>query len=156
MPLSIYNYYIAVLALMFCLTGRAFAAVPEAAFGVYPQRDVISLGSAKANAGIGKWQMLQVTKAASGGDQISQTGFSTGAWSPAMVPGTVLTNLVANGVYPDPYHGLNNAHEKNLIPDISEVGAKFYTYWFRTEFTAPASFKGRRVWMQFAGHLAAA
>ena len=31
-----------------------------------------------------------------------------GKWMPAVVPGTVLTTLVKNGVVPDPYYGLNN------------------------------------------------
>ncbi len=135
---------------LLCLSGKVFAA-PETAYGSYPQRDVVTLGSAAANAGIGRWQMLPVDKAQAGGDRISQAGFTTRSWSNAIVPGTVLTNLVANGVYPEPYYGLNNAHERNLIPDISQVGPKFYTYWFRTEFAAPTSFRGRRVWMQFDG-----
>lgn len=35
-------------------------------------------------------------------------------WQDAIVPGTVLTTLVHNGYYPDPYIGLNNMH----IPEI--------------------------------------
>jgi mannosylglycoprotein endo-beta-mannosidase len=144
-------YLALMLALLTSPARISRAAVPEAAYGAYPERNVIQLGSEKANAGIGHWQMVQIEKAQADGEQISQPGFSTRTWSAATVPGTVLTNLVANGVYPDPYHGANNAHETNLIPDISQTGAKFYTYWFRTEFTAPASFQGRRVWMKFDG-----
>ena len=38
-------------------------------------------------------------------------------WLPAVVPGTVLTSLLANGRIPDPYFGLNN----KKIPDVGEV-----------------------------------
>ena len=37
-------------------------------------------------------------------------------WFPVKVPCTVLTGLVANKVYPDPYIGMNNM----LIPDASD------------------------------------
>src|SRR5437879_4362151 len=37
-------------------------------------------------------------------------------WYPVSVPSTVLTGLVANKVYPDPYTGMNNM----LIPDASD------------------------------------
>ena len=49
---------------------------------------------------------------------------------PAKVPGTVLSNLVRNGVYPDPFVGLNN----KCIPDIADVGPSHYTFWFCCEF----------------------
>ncbi len=39
-----------------------------------------------------------------------------------MVPSTVLTGLVANRVYPDPYSGMNNM----LIPDASDAFNKQY------------------------------
>ncbi|MDB6019537.1 MAG: csxA 3 [Pedosphaera sp.] len=85
------------------------------------------------------------------GTAISTPAFSVAAWQPAMVPGTVLNSLVKNGVYPEPYFGLNNAYEQKLIPDLSETGPEFYTYWFRTEFTVPDSFKQKQVWLQFDG-----
>lgn len=50
-------------------------------------------------------------------------------WYKATVPGTVLTTLVDNGVYPDPYWGINNV----LIPDsICRMN-----WWYRTEFVLP-------------------
>ena len=51
----------------------------------------------------------------------------------AVVPGTVLTTLIHNGVYPDPDIGLN----RNLIPDVYHTGCDFYTYWFHNSFVAP-------------------
>jgi len=85
------------------------------------------------------------------GAVISRPGFSTVNWKEAIVPGTVLNSLVHDGVYPEPYFGLNNAHEQKLIPDLSEAGPDFYTYWFRAEFVVPDSFKQKQVWLQFDG-----
>ena len=44
--------------------------------------------------------------------------------------GTVLTTLIARGVYPDPDYGLNNL----AIPD----SLSRQDYWYRSEFEAPA------------------
>jgi hypothetical protein len=92
--------------------------------------------------------MCQMAKAGGGGEVLSKAGYDTQAWSKAIVPGTVLNSLVANGVYPEPYFGLNNAHERKLIPDISETGRDFYTYWFRTEFAVPKEFSGKQIWLE--------
>ena len=34
---------------------------------------------------------------------------------------------------------------------MANAGREFYTYWFRTEFEVPASFKGRRIWLEPEG-----
>lgn len=60
------------------------------------------------------------------GNRLSAVPLDKTGWLPARVPGTVLTTLLENGLYPAPEFGLNN----NLIPDIHEVGNDFYTYWF--------------------------
>ena len=111
---------------------------------------VIDLRSPENEGGSYPWRMMRRSET-TGGAEISKTGFDTAKWARAIVPGTVLNSLVANGVYPEPYFGLNNAHEKKLIPDLSETGGDFYTYWFRTEFATPDAFKGKQVWLQFEG-----
>lgn len=85
-------------------------------------------------------------------------------WFPVKVPSTVLTGLVANHIYPDPYQGLNNM----LIPDASDQFNKEYNleqyshlpndpnpwkkpYWYRTTFNVPASAKGRHYQLIFKG-----
>ncbi len=119
--------------------------------GEFAQRETVTLSSQASDAAASRWQMVQAEKANADGAQISRAGFGARDWQKARVPGTVLTNLVADGVYPDPYFGLNNAHETSVIPDLSVVGTPFYTYWFRREFVVPNTFRGRRVWMQFDG-----
>jgi mannosylglycoprotein endo-beta-mannosidase len=83
------------------------------------------------------------------GSEISAANAATANWMPAVVPGTVLTTLVHNGVYPDPYYGTNNA--ANVIPDIYNVGRDFYTYWFSTTFELPALPAQSRAWLKLRG-----
>lgn len=85
-------------------------------------------------------------------------------WFPVKVPSTVLTGLVANKVYPDPYSGLNNM----LIPDASDEFNKTYDlgkfshlpgysnpwkkpYWYRTLFSIPATDRGKHFQLVFKG-----
>jgi hypothetical protein len=85
-------------------------------------------------------------------------------WFPVTVPSTVLTGLVANKVYPDPYTGLNNM----LIPDASDEFNRKYQlehfshlpgipnpwkrpYWYRTVFAIPAGDKAKYFQLLFKG-----
>ena len=52
--------------------------------------------------------MCRAGEAGAAGERISAQGFDTAGWQDAVVPGTVLTSLVENKVYPDPYYGINN------------------------------------------------
>ena len=97
------------------------------------------------------WKMIKAGDATDPGEKISLSNYATTNWMPAIVPGTVLNSLVYNQKYPEPYYGINNKIESKLIPDISETGRDFYTYWFRTDFTVPQSFKGKTVWLQLDG-----
>lgn len=112
---------------------------------------VLLLRSPAGHGGTQPWQMSRREDVPVDGAAISLPGFSTTSWQEAIVPGTVLNSLVHAGVYPEPYFGLNNAHEQKLIPDLSETGPEFYTYWFRTEFTLLDEFKRKQVWLQFDG-----
>ena len=97
-----------------------------------------------------QWKMCRADEAGQA-EKISLPGFNDSAWMNARVPATVLTNLVENGVLPDPYFSDNNRLSKGLIPDINEVGRGYYTYWFRTEFDIPASYEGKKVWLHPEG-----
>lgn len=72
------------------------------------------------------WQLQDVVKAPQPGAQIAAQGFNTAGWYSATVPGTVLTTLVNDGVYPEPLYGENNRPEK-----IPESLART-SYWYRT------------------------
>ncbi|MEI7947375.1 MAG: glycoside hydrolase family 2 TIM barrel-domain containing protein [bacterium] len=69
-------------------------------------------------------------------------GYDMSKWYPATVPGTVLTTLLDNRVYPDPYYGLNNLQ----IPE--DLCRKEWLY--RTMFDAPSKPK-QRTWLLFNG-----
>lgn len=93
------------------------------------------------NAG---WEMIEAPKLEdANGARISESGVNTADWYDATVPGTALTTLVDQGVYPDPYFGLNNLK----IPESLNK----QDYWYRTEFTVPKSFSGRELWLNFNG-----
>ena len=99
------------------------------------------------------------------GEEISNPEYKSGVyWFPVKVPSTVLTGLVANKVYPDPYQGLNNMQ----IPDASDEFNKKYNleqfshlpndpnpwkkpYWYRTTFNIPSADQGRSFQLIFKG-----
>ncbi len=135
--------------------GAGVALTVAAAGGAPPgprlERDgTLLLRSRDGHGGDVAWQIVRADRAPDGA-QVSAPDFASTNALAAMVPGTVLNTLVRRGVYPDPYHGLNNARESRLIPDLSETGPAFYTYWFRAPFAVPAAFAGRRIWLQFDG-----
>ena len=113
----------------------------------YPERDAITLRSTLGHKGVCSWQMKPASEAGGGAEVSSPNALAEG-WRNAIVPGTVLNSLVAAGDYPEPYFGANNERGAGKIPDISEVGPAFYTYWFRSKFTIPDSYAGKTVWMQ--------
>lgn len=119
--------------------------------GDFHSSERLWLDSEITHGGNYSWKMIKAGDINAPGEAISQPGLQTSEWMPAIVPGTVLNSLVYNKKYPEPYYGINNKLESKLIPDISETGRDFYTYWFRTEFTVPESFKGKTIWLQLDG-----
>jgi glycosyl hydrolase family 2/Ig-like domain-containing protein len=89
------------------------------------------------------WQMQDSARVSAAGSVVSTVGFHPQSWYPATVPGTVLTTLVNNNVYPEPLYGEN----MRAIPESLNKT----TYWYRTTFLVPASHKGRHTWLHFAG-----
>lgn len=93
------------------------------------------------------WYARKANEVKMDGNRLSAVPLDKIGWLPARVPGTVLTTLLENGLYPAPEFGLNN----NLVPDIHEVGNDFYTYWFTRQFTINDLPEGRTVWLNFRG-----
>ena len=93
------------------------------------------------NAG---WKMIEAPNLSDAdGARLSAAGLDVAAWHDAVVPGTVLTTLVKDGVYPDPYFGLNNL----LIPE----SLNRQDYWYRLEFQTPKDFAQRQLSLDFNG-----
>ena len=93
----------------------------------------------------GAWQMQDATQVTDAGAQISQPSYGAARWYKATVPGTVLTTLVDNGVYPEPLYGENNRPDK--IPE----SLCRRDWWYRTALTVPAAYAGKKIWLTFDG-----
>src|SRR5215831_5330247 len=79
------------------------------------------------------WQLQDTAKVRDKGEKIATITYQPRNWYPATVPGTVLTTLVNNKVYPDPMYGENNRPE--IIPEsLSRT-----SYWYRTVIDVPQS-----------------
>ena len=78
------------------------------------------------------WKLQDAAKVSATPEQVSQAAFQAADWYPATVPGTVLTTLVNNKVYPEPLYGENNRPDK--IPE----SLCHSSYWYRTSFSVPA------------------
>ncbi|MBS0377630.1 MAG: glycoside hydrolase family 2 [Proteobacteria bacterium] len=92
---------------------------------------------------IGGWRLAAASATQATAAQISSPGFGDAGWYPAVVPGTVLGTLIANGVYPDPDKGLNNL----AIPE----SLARQDYWYRTTFVPPAQARGQQLRLNFEG-----
>ncbi len=91
------------------------------------------------------WQLQDVAKAPQPGAEVSSPGFKTAGWYAATVPGTVLTTLVNNRVYPEPLYGENNR------PEVIPESLARTSYWYRTLIAVPKSYENHRVWLNFDG-----
>ena len=94
------------------------------------------------------------------GAVISKPGFTTRNWYPATLPSTVLSALVKDQVYPDPYTGMNLRSIPGtaypIFEDFSNIrmppGSPFrQPWWYRTEFSLPAEYSGKTIWLGFDG-----
>ena len=108
-------------------------------FQAFSQHDVIKLNSG--------WKAKKAVEVVVDGTVISGKDFRLYDWMEAVVPGTVLTTLLHNQKVPDPFFGMNN----ELIPDIFQTGAEYYTYWFYDEFKVPEMKEGEQLWLKFRG-----
>ena len=92
---------------------------------------------------VGGWRLQDAAKVAAAAAVVSLATFKPEGWYPATVPGTVLTTLVDNKVYPEPLYGEN----MRAIPESLNNA----TYFYRTTLTIPAAYKGRLTWLHFGG-----
>ncbi|MCY1722456.1 hypothetical protein OU798_19055 [Prolixibacteraceae bacterium Z1-6] len=93
------------------------------------------------------WKAKRSNELTVDGTEISSQDFELFDWMEAVVPGTVLTTMLHNNKVPDPFYGMNN----ELIPDIHNTGAGYYTFWFHNRFPLPDLKPGQQVWLKFRG-----
>ncbi len=106
------------------------------------------------------WAIQSSANVRETGDAISTPGFKPRDWYPATLPSTVLSALVRNRVYPDPYVGMNlrsiPGTSYPIFSDFSELlmppGSPFLrSWWFRTDFQLAADYRGKTLWLNFDG-----
>src|SRR5208283_2543478 len=106
------------------------------------------------------WMVQSSAKVNGGGEKVSTEGFDTSGWYKTSAPKTVFAVLVENGVYKDPYFGMNLRE----VPGVEyKIGGEFANmempanspyavpWWYRKEFDVPKHWKGRTLWMGFHG-----
>jgi hypothetical protein len=91
------------------------------------------------------WQLQDVAKAPEPGAKIASAAYKPGGWYSATVPGTVLTTLVNNKVYPEPLYGENDR------PEIIPESLVHTSYWYRNVVKIPSEYRGRHIWLNFDG-----
>src|SRR5262249_22868400 len=98
------------------------------------------------------WTMQSSCKVEAKGAVLSSPGFDSRGWYKVSVPTTVVAALVKDGVYPDPYFGMN----LRSLPGVDyPIGGTFLSlrtpqdspyimpWWFRKEFVIPSNFSGK-------------
>ena len=91
------------------------------------------------------WELQDAAQILQTGEALSRTDYQPAGWHRATVPGTVLSSLVNDGIYPEPLYGENNRPDN--IPDSLCRSS----YWYRTTFTPPQSYGGKQIWLNFLG-----
>jgi exo-1,4-beta-D-glucosaminidase len=106
------------------------------------------------------WAVQSSAKLSAGPETLSTAAFDASSWYKTAVPNTVFAVLVENGIYKDPYFGMN----LRSIPGVSyPLGGQFANleipadspyavpWWYRKEFEVPPNFNGKTIWMAFRG-----
>ncbi|WP_406633454.1 glycosyl hydrolase 2 galactose-binding domain-containing protein [Amycolatopsis sp. WGS_07] len=89
------------------------------------------------------WTFVAADGTAMSGKTLSSAAEVAGL-KPAVVPGTPLTSMIANGEYPDPLYG-------HIVTDTVPDTLKDTGYWYRVAFRVPKLVPGQRFWLQFDG-----
>jgi len=106
------------------------------------------------------WFLICSKNIKDSGETISKTGYPVDRWYQVKVPNTVVSALIDNNVYDDPYFGLNleklpgykKRRDINFSLQYKPKGSPFReSWWYRTEFFIDSFLKGERIWLDFRG-----
>ncbi|MDP9339769.1 MAG: beta galactosidase jelly roll domain-containing protein [Acidobacteriota bacterium] len=106
------------------------------------------------------WQIQSSCDDKAPAEKISATGFDTTKWHRADLPATVVGVLVSDKTLPDPNYGTNLKNFPGMYNDPQTffanadmpAGSPFIcSWWYRTEFKAPAGGAGKTDWLHFNG-----
>ena len=107
-----------------------------------------------------RWAIQSSSDVSDTGGVISTPGYNSRDWYKATLPSTVLSALVRDGAYLDPYIGMNlRAIPGGAYPPFTDFAnspmppdSPFrHSWWYRCEFTVPAGYKGKTLWLDFDG-----
>ena len=106
------------------------------------------------------WTLQTSAKVEAKGEVISTAQFSPTGWHQVTVPSTVVAALIKDKTLPDPFFGTN----LRSYPGVTyPIGGNFsnipmapespyaVSWWYRKQFTIPASYKGKTIWLKFNG-----
>lgn len=91
----------------------------------------------------GGWRLINQAFIRDEAAAISTGGYNDSKWLIATVPGTVLTSYLNLGAVPDMFYGDHQLQVSDFFAHTN--------WWYRNEVEVPASFQGRRVWLNFDG-----
>jgi exo-1,4-beta-D-glucosaminidase len=106
------------------------------------------------------WQLQSSASVNADGKTLSTPGYAATGWHRAVVPGTVVGALVADGTYPDPSFGMNLRKIPGTTYPIAKNFAHLpmpedspfrHAFWYRTEFDVPPELAGRSLRLHLDG-----
>ena len=106
------------------------------------------------------WELQTSSKIDATGEAISAPGFATAGWHEVTVPTTVVAALVKDKTLPDPFFAMNLRKFEGVnypiggnFSNIAMQSDSPYavSWWYRKQFSAPASYAGKTVWLNFKG-----
>lgn len=99
------------------------------------------------------WDIQSSAVVDAAGEDLSILAYEPEGWIPTTVPTTVFAALVRNGVYPDPYFGTNIESIPGYITGrrrgMPEDSPFRVPWWYRTEFSLPAAYRNKNIWLHF-------
>lgn len=113
-------------------------------------------GELPARMALGEgWRLQSGSAVAAQDEEVAASGFDVSGWYTTRVPRTVLAALIDNGVYPDPYYGVNlkqvPGYREDMLLVIPKDSPFRGSWWYRTEFTPPAEWQGQYVTLHLDG-----
>ena len=101
------------------------------------------------------WRLQSASKVDAPDERVALPGFDVAGWYETRVPMTLLAALAENGVYPDPFYGLNieqipGFREGNVLSMPADSPFRG-PWWYRIEFTPPAELMGRFMTLHLDG-----
>jgi len=106
------------------------------------------------------WSLQTSAKVDAKGELFSTVGFAPKGWHDANVPTTVVAALVKDKTLPDPFFAMNL---RQFAGVTYPIGGNFsniamqadspyaVSWWYRKQFAAPTSYRGKTVWLNFKG-----